>query len=173
VKRGAVAATAVLALVGAGCGSTKAVTRTVTVTSGAGATVPPRELVFYGHVRSLKPTDGEFQLRVDPALWLEGLTAQRAAVDDGAIAPGEAVPNDYYIRDEGHRLLTYRVPAGARVTVLTYGGGIKGRVIAVAEYAALRDGRNPRHIRLFEPKAGFWIRVATDTVRSMDQQYQP
>jgi hypothetical protein len=173
VKFGAFAATAVLILAVAGCGSTKTVTKTVTVTGSPGATVPPRELVFYGHVKSLTRAGNGFELRVDPALWLSGLTAQRAAVEDGAIGPGEPVPNDYYIRDERHRLLTYRVPATARVTVLTYRGGIKGTPVSVAEYAGLRAGRNPRHLRLFEPKAGFWIRVATDTVRSLEQQYQP
>jgi hypothetical protein len=167
----AFALVAALVVTVAGCGSTKTVTRTVTV--GSGATVPPREVVFYGHVKTLKRTSNGFELRVDPAFWLGGLTAQRAAVEDKAIAPGEAVPNDYYIRDEGHRLLTYRVPASARVTVLTYRGGIKGTPISVAEYAGLLAGRNPRHIRLFEPRAGFWIRVATDTVRSLEQQYQP
>jgi hypothetical protein len=164
---------AVLVLAVAGCGSTKTVTKTVTVTSAAPASVPPRELVFYGHVKSLTRTGSGFELRVDPALWLGGLTAQRAAVEDKAIAPGEPVPNDYYIREEGHRLLTYRVPASARVTVLTYKGGIKGTPVSVADYAELLAGRNPGHIRLFEPKAGFWIRVALDTVRSLEQQYQP
>jgi hypothetical protein len=171
VKSRASAVLAVVALVVAGCGSTKTVTKTVTVTSGG--SVPPRELVFYGHVKSLRRVGNGFELRVDPALWLGGLTAQRAAVEDKAIAPGEPVPNDYYIRDEGHRLLMYRVPATARVTVLTYKGRIRGTSISVREYAALLAGRNPRHIRLFEPKAGFWIRVATDTVRSLEQQYQP
>jgi hypothetical protein len=162
---------AVLVVAAAGCGTTKTVTKTVTVTRGASA--PTRELVFYGHVKSLTRAGSGFELRVDPALWLGGLTAQRAAVEDKVLPRGEPVPNDYYIRDEGHRLLTYRVPAGARVTVLTNRGGIKGMRISVADYAALRAGRSPRHIRLFEPKAGFWIRVATDTVRSLEQQYQP
>jgi hypothetical protein len=171
VRCGTVAVVAALVLAAAGCGSTKTVTKTVTVTGRT--SVPPRELVFYGHVKSLKRAAGGFELRVDPAVWLGGLTAQRAAVEDKAIAPGEAVPNDYYIRDEGHGLLTYRVPASARVTVLTYKGGIRGTPISVSEYADLLAGRNPNHRRLFEPKAGFWIRVATDTVRSLDQQYQP
>jgi len=171
VKTGASALVAAVALVLAGCGSTKTVTKTVTVTSGT--SVPPRELVLYAHVKSLRRVGSGFELRVDPALWLGGLTAQRAAAEDGAIAPGEPVPNDYYIRDEGHRLLTYRAPASARVTVLTYKGGIHGTPISIGEYAALRAGRNPRHLRLFEPKAGFWIRVAVDTVRSLEQQYQP
>ena len=39
-----------------------------------------------------------------------------------AIRPGEAVPNDYYEVNQGHRLFTYRVPARAHVTVLTNPG---------------------------------------------------
>jgi len=171
VKRGLVAAGVLIGIVAAGCGSTRVVTKTVTVSGGT--SVPPRQLVFYGHVKSLQHEASGFELRVDPALWLGGLTANRAAVEDKAISPGDPVPNDYYIRDEGHRLLTYRVPADAHVTVLTYKGGIRGTPISVAELADLVAGRNPRHLRLFEPKAGFWIRVATDTVRSLDQQYQP
>jgi hypothetical protein len=171
VRRGVVALGALVALVAAGCGSTRTVTKSVTVERPA--SVPPRELVLYGHIRSLTPQGRRFELRLDPALWLGGVTAYRAAVEDKAIAPGDAVPNDYYIRDEDHRLLTYVVPATARVTVLTYKGGIRGTAITVAELAQLLAGRNPKHRRLFEPKAGYWIRVATDTVRSLDQQYQP
>jgi hypothetical protein len=171
VKGGFVAFGAVVAIVAAGCGSTKTVTKTVTVERAA--SVPPHELVLYGHIRSLTPQGRRFELRVDPALWLGGVAAYHAAVEDKAIAPDEAVPNDYYIRDEGHRLLTYLVPATARVTVLTYKGGIRGTRITVAELAQLLAGKNPKHRRLFEPKAGYWIRVATDTVRSLDQQYQP
>lgn len=159
------------ALLAAGCESAKTVTETVTVVSER--SVPPRELVFYGHVKSLKRASDGFELRVDPALWLGGLTAQRAAAEDKAIAPGKPVPNDYYVRDEGHRLFTYTAPPWAPITVLTYKGGIRGTAISISEYADLRAGRNPHHRRLFEPKAGFWIRVATDTVRSLDQQYQP
>src|SRR3954469_15931161 len=83
------------------------------------AKTPPRVVVQYAHVKSLRRTGGRFVMRVDPALWLTGVTAYHAAVEDKAVQPGEAVPNDYYIREEGHRLLTYRVPANARVTVLT------------------------------------------------------
>ena len=168
--RRAVALTAALTVAASGCG-TRTVTKTVTVTESAKTS--PRELVFYGHVKSLKPTASGYELRVDPALWLGGLTAQRAAVEDKALPPGEPVPNDYYIRDEGHRLLTYLVPAGAHVTVLTYKDQIRGTPITVAELAYLLAGKNPNHRRLFEPKAGYWIRVALDTVRSLDQQYQP
>jgi hypothetical protein len=118
---------------------------------------------------------GRFVMRVDPALWLSGVTAYHAAVEDKAIAPGDAVPNDYYIRDSDHRLLSYRVPSNARVTVLTRGGSgpLPATTISVAEFAQIVQGKNPKHRRLLEPKAGFWLRVAIDNVFSLDQQYQP
>jgi hypothetical protein len=141
--------------------------------SSSTATLPPAaragENVFYGHVRSLTKSGSRFLLRIDPAWWLTGVTAQRAAVADKAIRPGEAVPNDYYIVDDGHRRLTYLVPASARVTVLT--NGTRTTRITVAVLArVLRGAKTPR---LSEPEAGYWVRVAGDTVRSLDQQYQP
>lgn len=131
---------------------------------------PPRQRVFYGHAKSLVRRGGHWELRVDPAEFLSGLTATRAAVADGAISPGDAVPNDYYVRDEGHRLLTFRVPVGVPITVVT--PGIKATRITVSELARVLAGK-PTARRLFEPEAGYWIRVAGDTVRAMDQQYQP
>ena len=135
----------------------------------------PRELVLYGHVKSLASKGGRFELRFDPALWLSGVTANRAAVEDKVIRPGEPVSNDYYIREEGHRLLTYVVPATARITVLTFPGGIQSTAITVSELAQIVKGKNPKRRPLFDRgnNLGFWIRVATDTVRSLDQQYQP
>lgn len=137
----------------------------------ASAVAKPRQVVMYGHVKSLARKGGRFELRLDPAFWLEGLTAERAAVADKVIRPGQPVPNDYYIRDEGHRLLTYLVPASAHVTVLTR--GVSATSITVTELAQIVKGKNPKHRSLLEPRAGFWLRVATDTVRSLDQQYQP
>ena len=131
---------------------------------------PPREMVFYGHAKSLARRSGHWELRVDPALFLSGLAAQHAAVEDGAIAPGEAVPNDYYTRDDSHRLLTFRVAPRARVTVMT--AGPKATAIPVPELARALAGKRTPH-RLWEPQAGYWIRVAGDTVRGMDQQYMP
>ena len=139
------------------------------------AKTPPRVVVQYAHVKSLRRTGGRFIMRVDPALWLSGVTAYHAAVEDKAIAPGDAVPNDYYIRDSDHRLLTYRVPSNARVTVLTRGGSgpLPTTTISVAEFAQIVQGKNPKRRRLLEPKAGFWLRIAVDKVLSLDQQYQP
>lgn len=184
----------VLAVAGvaAGCGSTKTVTTTVaktatvtnTSTSGVlplrSVQLPPGaptgQMVLYGHIKSLARKSGRFEMRFDPAWWLTGVAAEGAAVEDGATSPGQGVPNDYYIVDEGHRLLTYVVAANAPVTIVTNGGG-RAR-ISVSELAQLFSSKNPRHRALMGPVGGFgfWIRVGNkypNPVLSLDQQYQP
>jgi hypothetical protein len=173
VRRRALFLGALLALVAAGCGTTKTVTKTVTVDatakSGVGA---PLERVEFGYVKSLVPKGSGYVMRFDPAWLLSGETANVAAAEDGAVEPGQPVPNDNYIVDEGQRLLTYIVPAGARVTVLAE--GVNGTPITVAQLAQIVTGKNPLSRPLFEPiTTGFWIRVRIDTVRSLDQQYRP
>ena len=44
-------------------------------------------------------------MRFDPAWFLSGDTANTAAAEDGAVEPGQPVPNDNYVVEEGHRLL--------------------------------------------------------------------
>ena len=158
-----------LALV-AGCGGTKTVTRTVTVDAAAKKGVgAPLETVQFGHIASLEPKGSGYVLRFDPALLLTGETANVAAAEDGAVEPGEAVPNDNYVVDEGHRLFTYRVPADAKVTVLT--DSPESTPITVAELAQVVGGN---HKPLWEPiETGFWMRARIDTVQSLDQQYHP
>jgi hypothetical protein len=173
VRRRALFLGALLALVAAGCGTTKTVTKTVTVDatakSGVGA---PLERVEFGYVKSLVPKGSGYVMRFDPAWLLSGETANVAAAEDGAVEPGQPVPNDNYIVDEGQRLLTYIVPAGARVTVLAE--GVNGTPITVAQLAQIVTGKHPLSRPLFEPiTTGFWIRVRIDTVRSLDQQYRP
>ncbi len=101
-------------LVGAGCASSRSAATPATVTTSRDPSpvrlpqaTPAGETTLYGHITSLARTGRRFEMRFDPALWLTGVTAGRAAVEDKAIAPGEPVSNDYYIRDASHRLLTY------------------------------------------------------------------
>jgi hypothetical protein len=158
------------ALIVAGCGTTKTVTKTVTVPEVG----PPNQLVQFGHIASLKAKGNGFVMRFDPEWFLSGVTANTAAAEDGAVEPGEPVPNDNYRLEEGHRLLTFLVPANAHVTVLTrHGTGQFGATpITVDELARIVGGG--KHRKLFEPlETGVWIRYHIDTVRSIDQQYQP
>jgi hypothetical protein len=171
VKRGSLIL--VLAALAAGCGSTKTVTRTVTVNGAAKTGVgAPGEQVQFGYVKSLTRKGNSFELRFDPAWFLSGETANVAAAEDGAVEPGEPVPNDNYVVNESQRLFTYVVPADARVTVLTK--SVAGSPVTVAQLAELVRGKNPFPRPLFEPlTTGFWIRINIDTVRALDQQYRP
>jgi hypothetical protein len=166
-----------IALVTAGCGSTRTAARTVTVTvpptKGLGA---PREVAFYGHIKSMARKGSHFEVRFDPAWLLFGVTADRAAVEAGALQPGGHVANDSYTVEGGHQLLTFVVLSTAHVTVLTK--GLRPTAIPVSELAQLIAGKNPRHRLLFDPSnsSGFWIRVGNkypNPAVSLDQQYHP
>ena len=174
MPRGLLALPLVVALV-AGCGTTKTVTETRTVTVDPSAKTgvgPPGESNQYGYIKSLRRKGKSYELRFDPAWLLSGVTANTAAAEDGAVEPGEPVPNDNYVVNEGHRLLTYVVPPNAHVTVLKT--GVNSTPITVAQLAALVAGRVPFSRPLFEPlSSGMWIRTDIDTVRSLDQQYRP
>ena len=129
---------------------------------------------IFGHISSLTRQGDHFEMRFDPAWFTSGVTANTAAAEDGAVDPGEPVPNDNYVIEEGHRLLTYLVPATAHVTVLTRGGpGPLGETpITVSELERIVNGG--KHRPLFEPlESGVWIRVHIDTACSLDQQYRP
>jgi hypothetical protein len=143
--------------------------------SGAVSATAPCGDRSYGHISSLKRTGDGFRMRFDPAWFTSGVTANVAAAEDGVVEPGEPVPNDNYVVDEGHRLLTYLVPADAHVTVLTRQGdpaNFGATPITVDELSRLVAGDKP--VDLFEPlDTGVWIGVKVDTVCSIDQQYRP
>ena len=134
-----------------------------------------KEKVF-GHIRSLVRKGDHYELRFDPAFWLNGVTANTAAAEDGAVEPGEPVPNDYYIVDESRRTLKYVVRPGAHVTVLVNNGtaGILSAPITVSELGEIvRTGKSSRR-KLFESlESGVWIRYRIDTACALDQQYRP
>src|SRR6266516_4493609 len=131
---------------------------------------PAGQMTLYGHVKTLTRKGGRFEMQFDPAWFTTGVTAIRGALQNTGSSD---VPNDNYVVEEGHRLLTYLVPTSARITVLTNNGqGIAATPINVSELSRIVSGG--KHRRLFEPlDSGVWIRVHVDTVRSLDQQYRP
>jgi hypothetical protein len=163
----------VTTVLAAGCGGNA--TTSATADTAANAAESPRTVVEFGHIESLVREGNEFELRFDPAWFLSGVTAQTAATEDGAIEPGQPVPNDNYVVDEGHRLLTYVVPGDARVTVLTTqgdSGQFGATPISVAELAQIVEGDS--ELELFEPlESGVWITTQIDTVHAIEQQYRP
>src|SRR6476620_8045707 len=109
-----------LATLAAGCGSMRTVTQTVTVHVQPAVQSPDQR--FYGQVTSLVRSGARYELRFDPKWFLSGVTANTASAADSGIpcAPTACPPvaNDNYTFDEGHRVLTFIVPADVRGTVL-------------------------------------------------------
>jgi hypothetical protein len=176
----AAAAATGVATVLAGCGAstenTTTVTRTVTVTSPAKTGLgPPRVWTEFGHIAALTPAGNHYVMRFDPAWFLSGATANKAAAEDGAVEPGQPVPNDNYRIDESHRLYTYIVPSSVNVTVVTNRGNparLGSTRVTAAELARIVNGKG--RVKLFEPlDSGVWITVSGDRAVAIDQQYQP
>jgi hypothetical protein len=135
----------------------------------------PDLLTQFGYVTSIVPKGKSYIVRFDPAFWLEGDTANVAAAEAGEIKPGQSVPNDYFILNPDHKLLTYKLPANAHVTVLAY---LQTTKVSVATLAHLLNttkscsGNGKYNLR--PPcRLGFWLMYRIDTVTALNQQYQP
>jgi hypothetical protein len=140
--------------------------------AAAAAPVARPPSVFYGHIRSMTETArGRYELQLDPEWWLTGVAAQHAALE--STGSGD-VPNDYVTVDEGHRLLTFPVLSDAQVALLT--GAAEHTTISAEELAEIVNGQNPKHRRVFEPDAGWWLQLGErypSPAVVLYQQYQP
>jgi cytochrome c-type biogenesis protein CcmE len=156
----AVAIAAAIALAASGRSSPTAISPTNLPTAA-----PTGQMTLYGHIITLKRDGGRFEMRFDPAWYTEGLTAR--------VAYHGTVPNDRYVIEEGHQSLTYIVASNAKMRVLTnHGTGPVLVPIKLGELMRIVNG-GP-HRKLFEPlSTGVWIRVHTDTIQEINQQYQP
>ena len=79
------------------------------------------------------------------------VTASQAKLEDTG---SSEVPNDNYVVEESHRLLTYLVPPTADITVLSRTGKLPGpgfpsTAITASQLAQLVDGKEP--VKLAEP----------------------
>jgi hypothetical protein len=140
--------------------------------AAAAAPVARPPSVFYGHIKSMTQTaPGRYELRLDPAWWLTGVAAQHTALESTGSSD---VPNDYVTVEEGQRLLTFPVLADAQVALLT--GAAEHTTITADELAQIVNGGNPQHRRIFEPDAGWWLRIGDSYPNAavvLFQQYQP
>jgi len=128
---------------------------------------------LFGFIRALTKHGSNYRLRFDPAQFLSGETANQAAAQDGAVSPGQPVPNDNYVVDETRRTYLYTATATTRIRVLVQGGNItNGNPVSVQTLARLLHGKHP--IKLFEGlNTGFWLGVHIDHACSLTQQYHP
>jgi hypothetical protein len=137
---------------------------------------PPTVTTQFGYIRSLVLKGGKYQLKLTPAFFLVGDTANAAAVAAGEIKPGQGVPDDYFIvRVPARIVLTYNVPAATPVTVLT--NKSRSRKVTVKQLSQIVRGTSPLKPTLMDPGPkfflGYWLRLNGDKTISIDQQFQP
>jgi hypothetical protein len=129
-----------------------------------------RRFVF---VHEVQLEHGGARLVVDPARFLSGAEADEAAVEDEAIAPGEHVPNDYYIENDDTTRTTIPIVQEARIIVIDPRCCDPIRI----NLGALAQGFNDPNGRQVFFAQGFplhaWILVQDGLVVEVEQQYVP
>lgn len=168
-----------LVLVAAGCGGggeEKAATApTQTQTSAQPARAPgPSRAERFGYIRSVSTAGPAATLAFDEAEFLTGKEAQKAAEDDGVVEPGDAVPNDYYIRNRDKTTQTLRIANDAAITAKRCQPCRNGRPGRLDPFlASFAKGRQT----FADPYRGmysqYWLTIRDGEVVAVDEQYVP
>jgi len=150
-----------LALAGAGCGGDRS---------------PAADERHFGYVKSVDASTTPATIQIDVAEFLSGEEANAAAEEDGAIAKGEGVPNDYYIRNEEKDVVTLDVAGDVRVTHVqcpdSCAEGIPGQFDA---FAASFDNAGEKTLadEYRGAQSQYWLTVLGGQVVAIDEQYLP
>jgi hypothetical protein len=178
---GRLAFLAVSLLVLAGCGgdsddgspgasgtTTRQTTRTPTATTRG-----PSDEQF-GYIRSVSTAGPSATLAFDEAEFLSGDEAQRAAEEDGVVAPGERVPNDYYIGNPDKSTETLPIATTARITARRCPLCRNGRPGDVKDFLGSFMKQGQTYADPYRgAKGAYWLTIEGGTVVAIDEQYIP
>ena len=150
----------------------------------------PAQLVgdgrYFGYVRSVDGKSQRPTISFDVAQFYFGKNVQKAAEEDGAVAPGEPVSNDHYERNPSARSNPLTVANDASVTaavpvsrLLPYGevqarcrsGCADGTVPAsLGEFFAAFENKSDGMTPAGDP---VWVTIRDGLVVRIDEQYFP
>jgi len=136
---------------------------------------------------------GSDEVVADYAQWMTGEEANQAAIEDGVIAEGETVDNDYYIRNQNPQLRTLPLADNAAINLPSPAfGSVLNVTVGIDEWLALfaPDGtpwdieggeQRPEppepHFGYFgagDSYMGYWLTLDADgTVVQITGQYRP
>ena len=166
-----------LALVAAGCGgggADKAAPEPTQPSTQPAPTPGPSPTERFGYIRSVSTAGPAATLAFDEAEFLTGDAAQKAAEQDGVVAPGETVPNDYYIRNRDQTTQTLRIANDAKITAKRCPLCRHGRDGQLDPFlASFMKGRQT----FADPYRGkyslYWLTIRDGEVAAIDEQYVP
>jgi len=166
-----------LALVAAGCGgggADKAAPQPTQTSTQPAPTPGPPPAEQFGYIRSVSTAGPAATLAFDEAQFLTGQAAQKAAEEDGVVSPGEALPNDHYIRNREKTTQTLRIANDAKITAKRCPLCRHGRDGQLDPFlASFMKGRQT----FADPYRGkyslYWLTIRDGEVAAIDEQYVP
>jgi hypothetical protein len=164
-----------LALLAAGCGGGRKETAAPEPTQTQPAPPPgPSPAEHFGYIRSVSTAGPAATLAFDEAQFLTGDAAQTAAEEDGVVAPGEAVPNDYYIRNPDKTTRTLRIANDAKITAKRCPLCRNGQPGQLAPFLASLMKRRQTYADPYRGEYSlYWLTVTDGEVTAIDEQYVP
>jgi hypothetical protein len=133
-------------------------------------TAGPREVVF-GYPTLAGDSNGE--LMVDAAEWYSGEEANREALRDGEIEPGDSVPNDYYIRNDDPGRIMMPVREDIVVVTTTADRHNIPAPKCQTRTAFLRALRHPQPWQTSMTDSPYWMTIENGLLVRMVEQYLP
>ena len=170
-----VLAAAALVVVSASCGGDGGGGKSETPepTQAATTTVAPADEHF-GYIRSVSTAGPATTLAFDEAEFLTGKEAQKAAEEDGAVPPGEPVPNDYYIRNLDKSTETYPISNDAAITAKRCPPCRHGKPGELEPFLAAFTKTGQTYADPYRGKESlYWLTIEDGRVVAIDEQYVP
>jgi len=128
----------------------------------------------FGYIRSVSTAGPAATLAFDEAQLLTGDAAQKAAEEDGAVEPGEPVPNDYYVRNGDKTTHTLRIANDAEITAKRCSLCRHGRPGQLGPFlAAFMQGRRTYAAPYRGKYSQYWLTIENGEVVAIDEQYLP
>ena len=129
----------------------------------------------FGYIKKVTEKSGKDFLVIDYAQWLTDKAASKAATEDGFIARGQEVENDYYIRNNNPKLRTFEIDPSVKITMKTWKMDQTGQVgpksITLAQFKNIYTSADSNSEVL--TGAPYWIELKNNKVTSITEQYIP
>jgi hypothetical protein len=139
--------------------------------SSAETRLPDGTIKGMGFIDKVWVKDGKRYLSIDYAEMLFGEAAQKAAIADGYLKPGETLDNDYYIRNQNTKKREFSISADVVITTATRQGGMDEP--ATWEQFLSFWGPNPPQDATHLKGMPWWIIRDGTEVFNIAEQYLP
>jgi hypothetical protein len=170
----AFAACAALLILASACGGSEAAHESQPTQPTQTSTTTPPTAQHFGYIRSVSSAGPTTTLTFDEADFLTGKEAQKAAEEDGVVQPGEAVPNDYYIRNPDRATKTIPVANDAKITATRCPLCRHGRPGELGPFLASFAKGGQTYADAYRGKYGlYWLTIEDGSVVAIDEQYVP